>query len=165
MRSKKLTVGLLIVYLVALTWIILFKFQLSFTDFGHIRSINLIPFAGSVIINGKIYVREIIENVLAFIPFGVLIGMLWEKKSVFKKIVPVFAVSLLFETFQYIFALGATDITDLITNTLGGLIGIGIFFVFSKVFQEKAVFIINIISLICATLLMLLLAMLILVNL
>lgn len=165
MKSKKLTFGLLIVYLVALVWIILFKFQLSFDSLSHMRNINLIPFADSVIVNGKVYVREIIDNALAFIPFGILISTLWEEKPVLKRILPVFGMSLLFEVLQYVFALGTSDITDLITNTLGGFIGIGIFFVFAKVFKEKKNVIINIINLICAVLLILLLGILIVVNL
>lgn len=165
MKSKKLTLGLLIAYLAALVWIILFKFQLSFENFGHMRNVNLVPFAGSVIVNGEIYIGEIVDNVMAFIPFGILISALWKEKTVCKRILPVFLVSLLFEVLQYVLALGASDITDLITNTLGGCIGIGIFFIFSKVFKEKTNLVINIISMICAVLLMFLLALLILANL
>lgn len=165
MKSKKLTLGLLIVYLIALVWIILFKFQLSFEDLSRMRSINLIPFAGSVIVNGKVFVKEIIDNALAFIPFGILISSLWEEKPVLKRIMPVFGMSLLFEVLQYVLALGTSDITDLITNTLGGFIGIGIFFILAKVFKEKKNVIINTISLICAVLLIFLLGTLIVVNL
>ena len=50
MQSKKLTKGLFIVYLLALTWIIIFKLQLSFKDLDHFRGVNLIPFRGSVIV-------------------------------------------------------------------------------------------------------------------
>ena len=50
MQSKKITKGLLIVYLLALTWIIIFKLQFSFKDIDHLRSVNLIPFRGSVIV-------------------------------------------------------------------------------------------------------------------
>ena len=54
MQSKKLTKGLFIVYLLALTWIIIFKLQLSFKDLDHLRGVNLIPFRGYVIVNGTI---------------------------------------------------------------------------------------------------------------
>lgn len=52
MKSKKFTMGLLIFYLIVLTWIIIFKLQFSFENLPHIRNINLIPFGESVIING-----------------------------------------------------------------------------------------------------------------
>lgn len=54
LNSKKLTRGLLIVYLAALIWIIIFKMQLSFQGLPHLRNINLIPFAESMVTNGKI---------------------------------------------------------------------------------------------------------------
>ena len=60
--SKKVTLGLLIVYLAVLTWIILFKMELDIEALRKInlRSMNLIPFAGSVIVNGKVELSEII---------------------------------------------------------------------------------------------------------
>ena len=36
-------------------------------------------------------------------------------------------LSFVFEIMQFVFAVGATDITDVITNTLGTLIGVGIY--------------------------------------
>ena len=51
------------------------------------------------------------------------------------------------------FAIGATDITDLITNTSGGLIGLGIYFLLEKIFKEHTLAVINWISLICAVVL------------
>jgi Glycopeptide antibiotics resistance protein len=150
MQSKKLTQGLFVIYLLALTWIILFKLQFSFENLDHIRNINLIPFGGSVIVNGVIDFDEIINNAVAFIPFGVFMCMLQREKSFFQRIAPIFLASLFFETVQFIFAIGASDITDLITNTFGGVIGIGIFFIFSKIFKEKVYKVINIVSLIAA---------------
>ena len=55
MQSKKLTKGLFIVYLLALTWIIIFKLQLSFKDLDHLRGVNLIPFRGSVIVKSLLW--------------------------------------------------------------------------------------------------------------
>ncbi|MBZ6006972.1 VanZ family protein [Paraclostridium bifermentans] len=53
-----------------------------------------------------------------------------------KKILTIFGVSLLFEVTQFIFGLGASDITDLINNTLGGAIGILIYFILIKIFKS-----------------------------
>jgi hypothetical protein len=52
--QNKITAGLLVTYLFVLTWIILFKMQFSLQDLRHFtdfRGINLIPFAGTVIVN------------------------------------------------------------------------------------------------------------------
>lgn len=98
MKSKKFTMGLLIFYLIVLTWIIIFKLQFSFENLPHIRNINLIPFGESVIINGKMDFGEIIQNALVFIPFGVLMHVLWEEKPLIKQMAPVVAVSILLMT-------------------------------------------------------------------
>lgn len=132
MESKKITRCLLAVYLLALSWIIIFKMEFSFDNLPHIRNINLIPFGDSAITNGTVDVSEIINNLLAFIPFGIFTGMLLDEKSFIKKVLPVFFVSLAFETVQFIFAVGASDITDLLMNTTGGIIGTACFIFYLK---------------------------------
>src|SRR5699024_8423175 len=128
-RNQKIfTIGLLVIYLSLLTWIILFKMTLSFQKLPDLSGINLIPFAGSVIVNKQIDFSEIINNVLIFVPFGVYISMLKPDWAFLKKVAPIAGVSLLFEVLQFIFAIGGTDITDFIGNTFGGIIGIGIYF-------------------------------------
>lgn len=123
--------------------------QFSFQDLRHFadfRGINLIPFAGSVIKNDQIDIGEIIYNVFAFIPFGIYISMLKPSRSFLKKIVPIAGVSLLFEVLQFIFAIGGSDITDLMGNTLGGMIGVGVYFLFCKLFRTKANKILNVLA-------------------
>lgn len=164
MKSEKFTMGLLIFYLIVLTWIIIFKLQFSFENLPHIRNINLIPFGESVIINGKMDFGEIIQNALAFIPFGVLMHVLWEEKSMIKQMAPVVAVSLLYEIIQFLFAVGATDITDVIANSLGGMIGIIIAAIISKLSAKHWIKIINTVSFSCAIVLTAFIAMLILTN-
>lgn len=164
MRSKKVTLGLLIFYLIALIWIIIFKVQFSFENLPHIRNVNLIPFGESVIINGKIHLGEIIQNALAFIPMGLFIHILWEQKSLLKQVIPIICTSLLFEVIQFVFAIGATDITDIISNSLGGIIGIIIAVIISKMTRKNWIKLINIISLIGAITLTLLIAVLFLAN-
>ena len=165
MKSKKCTLGLLIFYLVALTWIILFKFQFSIADLPHLRNINLIPFGNSVIVNGTIDFSEIIQNLLAFVPYGLFIHILWEEKPLLKQFLPIICTSFLFEIVQYIFAIGGTDITDIITNSLGGFLGIVIAIAISKILNKNWIKVINVISLIGAILLTLFISMLLLANL
>lgn len=166
MKSKKLTLGLLIFYLVALTWIIVLKMQFPFSgNLPELRNINLIPFGGSLIVNGEVSFSEIIKNVLVFIPFGILISLLWERKSFVQKILPIVLTSFIFETLQFIFEIGASDITDIISNSFGGVIGIVITGVIAKIFKNNWQKIINIISLVGCIILTLFVAMLILANL
>lgn len=164
MKSRKITLGLFVFYLAALIWIILFKMQFSFSELSCIRNINLIPFGASVIVNGTVDFDEIIQNVLAFIPFGVFVHALWEKNPLLKKVIPIVLTSILFELLQFVFSIGASDITDVITNSLGGIIGIGIAIGISKMFKNSWKAVINILSLIGAVGLALLIAILTFVN-
>lgn len=165
-KQEILTICLLLVYLVVLTWIILFKMQFSFKELGYYRSINIVPFHESVIVNGGIEFSEIYDNILVFVPFGIYIGMIKRKWSFMKKADLIAGVSLLYEVLQFIFAIGASDITDIIGNTFGGIFGITIYLIFLKLFKTefKANKIINIIALVGTILAILLLAFLVLVN-
>lgn len=145
-NQKKITACLLAVYLFTLTWIIVFKMQFSFQGLPDFREINLIPFAGSANVNNQIEFNEIIYNVLAFIPFGIYISMLKSNWSFLKRITVIAGVSLLFEGLQFIFAIGASDITDFMGNTLGGIIGVGVYIVFCKLFSTKATKILNVLA-------------------
>lgn len=135
--EKKITMGLLIIYLLVITWIIVFKMTFSFQELPHFRNVNLIPFAGSAIINNQIDIVEIISNVLIFVPFGLYLSMLKPNWSFLKKVTPVATVSLFFEGIQFIFSIGGTDITDLMGNILGGVIGIGIYYILYRLLKEK----------------------------
>ena len=173
MESLKFAWGLLSVYLVVLTWIILFKMQFDVSLLSHmnLRSVNFIPFAESAVVNGRIDISEILLNIAAFIPFGFYVSMICQTDTFsfkggnfLRKVLPVFCVSLLYETLQYIFAIGASDITDLIGNTLGGIIGISIFSMFSAFLGAKAVKIFNGLAAAGTVIVLLFLGMLLLAN-
>lgn len=142
-KEHNITTALLCIYLVIVTWIILFKMQFSISSMPHYRNINLVPFAGSVIVNGKIHMGEIIDNLIIFIPVGVLLSMLKSQWPFWKKVLPIFSLSLLYEVLQYVLAVGATDITDVLSNTTGGIVGILIFGIFSKLFGDKTIKVLN----------------------
>jgi glycopeptide antibiotics resistance protein len=152
-RENKVTAVLFIIYCLILTWVILFKMQFSFAGLDHRRAVNLIPFAGSVIVNGKIYFGEIVDNFIAFVPVGVYIGMLKPEWPFLRKVYPVLGISLSYEVLQFIFAVGASDITDLISNTLGGAAGIGFLYLMKKILKEKTGKILNAMAMVCTVLL------------
>ena len=70
-RTDRLTYLLFAVYLTSLIWIILFKFDLSLTNIGTMRNINLTPYSGPTRINGEIVRSEMYLNMLIFMPFGI----------------------------------------------------------------------------------------------
>ena len=118
-KTNKLTKLLFFIYVTAILWIIVFKFDVPFSRLGYMRSINLIPFNESLVINGKLDFGEIIMNVLIFIPLGIYSDILFRKWTNGKKIFLFFFISLIFEVLQFILGVGASDITDVINNTLG----------------------------------------------
>ena len=163
-RQRNLTRILFAIYFLILVWILLFKMSFSLDELYKSRSINLIPFMGSVVVNGRIYINEIIDNILVFIPLGIYICMLKEDWPILRKISVGFFISLGIEVLQFILAIGATDITDLLGNTLGGILGIGVFYLFSKLFKNKTNKIINILALIVTILLVSMISILLLAN-
>lgn len=163
-KTNKLTNVLFIIYLIALFWIIVFKFNVPFS-YMRKRSINLIPFSESLILNGKLAFSEIIMNVVIFVPLGIYAGILFKRWIVGKNLFLFFLISLICEVFQFILGVGASDITDIINNTLGGIIGLMIYKGIEKVFKNsvKAQKFINIIAII-GTILMILLLLLLMIN-
>ncbi len=145
---KKLTMGLFVIYFIILTWVILFKMELdiSLLQKMNFRSVNLIPFSASLEINGKIDVSEIILNIIAFIPFGIYFSIMNSRWKFIQKTILFFGVSLFYEVMQYILAIGGSDITDLITNTLGGITGLGIYFLCSKLLGKNTIKVLNILA-------------------
>ncbi len=145
--QKKSSVVICGIYLVLLVWLVLFKFQVRFADLPHLRSINLIPFGEPLEVNDRIDVSESLYYILVFVPLGVYMGIFCPEWPLWKKVLPGFGLSLLLETAQYAFAIGASDITDILTNTLGTLLGVGLFAGFTRVWKEKAVTAVNAIGL------------------
>gem|GEM_PF-505175 len=135
-KTNKLTNVLFIIYLIALFWIIVFKFNVRLPSLRNMRSINLIPFSEPLILNGKIAFSEIIMNVVIFVPLGIYAGILFKRWSIGKKLFLFFLISLICEVFQFILNVGASDITDIINNTLGGIIGLMIYKGIEKAFKN-----------------------------
>ena len=157
MRKKDEKAGFLIwilffIYLALLVWIILFKMAFSLEGLPHIRNINLIPYGASVIVNGSLDKSELVNNIIIFLPLGLYLGMLSRRGKFWRNIAVIVGISLVLEICQYILAVGSTDITDLINNTIGGVIGLLIFFVLSKLFGKNTNKILGIIALICTIL-------------
>ncbi len=161
-KLTSLTIVLFIIYLIALFWIIVLKLSVHFSYMGNMRRINLIPFNELLILNGKPDFGEIIMNVLIFVPLGIYAGILFKRWITGKKIFFIFLISLICEGFQFIFALGTFDTTDIINNTLGGIIGLIIYKGIEKVLKNsvKAQKFVNIIATIGTVLMIVLLFLL-----
>lgn len=63
--------------------------------------------------------------------------MNWHESNFKRKCILIFSTSLILEVFQYILTVGGTGITGLITNTCGGMTGIGLYWSAVKIFRGK----------------------------
>jgi len=147
-KRNSLTIALSVIYTLLLISIILFKLPFYSGKSEGIRVINLIPLQGSFDENGVILLREIIYNILLFIPLGIYICMLQSEWPFIKKVLPIISLTLAFETAQFIFAIGRTDITDMLGNTLGGILGIGIYTLLFKILGNRTVKMVNMLALV-----------------
>lgn len=172
LSSRRLTWGLFVVYFLILTWLILGKMQpnwdwlLCLLD-GHsgMRSLNLIPFAAPRIINGQPDYSEVWQNLLVFLPFGLYMGLLRPKHPLFLRLLPAFLTSLLFELIQLFSGIGAADVTDLLSNTAGALLGLLLMALLSRILKPRTLPVANLLASICTLLLLALIAALLLANL
>ena len=126
------------IYLLLLTWLVLGKFTFHPDRF---RGVNWIPFYYTE--ENSWHFREVVYNVLAFVPAGVYASAFLAKKPVWARILPVFGLSVLYETLQWVLVIGMTDVTDVLMNTLGGLIGLGLFRLLGKIFPRRRMAVIN----------------------
>ncbi len=117
-------------YAVLLVWLVLFK--MDFFVPNRPRTINWIPFFYQF--KQHTAYMEGMANLLAFVPLGLYLKM--AGVSAKKIILGGAAVSLAFEVIQFAFAMGVSDITDLITNTLGTACGVWAYLLLRKVAKK-----------------------------
>ncbi|MDT3424943.1 glycopeptide antibiotics resistance protein [Paenibacillus forsythiae] len=107
-----------------------------------LRSINLIPFHTiGVFFTEPMDIQRaltnICGNIVIFVPLGIFISYIGMKRSLGFKACILLMTALLFEILQYIFALGSSDVDDILLNFSGGLIGIAIYSVLSKIIKSR----------------------------
>ena len=84
---------------------------------------------------------ELISNAVVFIPFGFFLSeslSSWKQLRVWRQIGYVtlasFILSLCIECLQLVFRVGFFEVTDLVMNTVGGFVGVGVALAGRKVF-------------------------------
>ena len=143
-KQKRLSCIVFGVYFILLVWLVLFKFATSLSAIPSIRGINLIPFYYSQ--ETSAHLTEVLYNIIVFIPLGVYVQIFKENWKTATKCMAVFSTSFLFEAVQFIFAIGASDITDIIGNTLGGIVGILFCIMMKKIAPKKFISLINVLG-------------------
>ena len=103
--------------------------------FNHPYSpMNMVSFVDVLTGRGD-FVRQILLNVIMMVPFGFLFPMTRTPAAGFgRTVISCFLVSLGIELLQpLINGLRSADITDLITNTIGGMVGYVLYIVFTPI--------------------------------
>lgn len=121
--------SLMYVYLVLVLYVTLMPFTipLGATNNLFLDTANFIPFR-DLRLNYGGAVREIILNIIMMVPFGFLYPII-QKKGILSTILGTFLFSFIIEGSQLLSSWWSSlhsrsfDVTDLITNTVGGLIG------------------------------------------
>ncbi len=131
-----------ILYFVVLTYLVLFKYSLI--KFLHIE---FIMDTGIIAENTNIHLNlfqnislffshwnllwskiNILFNIVAFSPIGVLVARKWKsKKIILVTLIMGLGISLTYETIQIVFHIGDFDVDDIFLNTLGAVLGLGIY--------------------------------------
>lgn len=145
-KRSALTLALFAVYLLALVWLILFKLQFFIPATTEGRIVNWIPLLGSFDDQGLLLFSEIRANLLAFLPLGVYLSMLDLPRSFWRKALAMAGLAFVFETIQFIFAIGRADITDVLSNTLGGVVGLGLYALLRKVLKGRTNEVLNVLA-------------------
>ena len=124
--TKKLTIGLLVGYvLVILGETVIFR-----------TPTTRLHFQPQLFWSYKVWdiqKEQIIANVLAYIPLGLLAGRLWKWKGVLAGI----GLSITSELLQLITRRGLCELDDALHNTLGTLIGVSIIIICEKVIKTR----------------------------
>ena len=131
-RADRITRLLLVVYLLVITWILLFKLGVQFSYMAE-RRINILPFREVIRGYARLDRMETLLNVFIFVPMGLYVGVLFRNWTLGAKLAIFLLISVGFETLQYVFRIGAFDATDLVTNTLGGLLGLLLYVAMEKI--------------------------------
>ncbi len=122
-RSRRVTVALLVVYLLVLARITLWPSLGPDDGFDVVRAVlawlddHGIPLTYSA--------TELVANIVLFVPFGVLVGLLRGRTWVVVAL--GLATSLVIETTQLLLLPDrVADVRDLLANTLGTAVGLGV---------------------------------------
>ena len=136
-NNQRKTCVLFGAYCLVLLWIVLFKLAFSVEDIRALqaaRSVNWIPFSYGADV-GRFHRKETVLNVLVFIPLGLYFGMFGLKPG--KALALGLGISLGLELCQLLFAIGATDVTDLLTNTFGTALGLFLYALLKILYRDK----------------------------
>ena len=132
-----------VIYIFLLLRFTLFKYapltRLWDAFFLRNREYSIIPFRATYgMIRGLSPLRlieNLAGNIILFVPFGILLPLALGIKR--KTILFGCLASCMIEILQFVFAMGTSDIDDIILNTLGTVFGYVIYIIAKHIFMER----------------------------
>lgn len=124
------------IFFIVFTTIILFNLPIDFKPKQYILNLQPLKWMWEGNIKHRI-MTEIGPNIMLFIPFGIFTPIAFKRmRKIYMTALAAFIFAFSVEFFQY-FIGRSSDIDDLIANLSGGIIGYGIFKIFSYLFKNK----------------------------
>ncbi len=136
-----------VLYLIVLVWVVLLKYSDidSLEDNYHIlKNMGIIDRLLLFIVPFKSFdFRDILLNIILFIPFGFLILFLKEDLKIYHILLIGFEASFCFEVIQLLTLLGGFSTSDIISNILGTVFGFILFKIIISKESKKNMFVAN----------------------
>lgn len=138
--NKKMLITLFGIYIIVLLYVLFFcrygaEISITYNDWLH-NMYNLIPFRNlydflTAPVKATDYyiilLKNVLGNLVLFLPFGFFLPALFSKCANFKKLFLITLITLfILELVQFLTMLGAFDINDIILNLLGAIVGFSI---------------------------------------
>lgn len=135
-RHKKFLLHKELIYLIAITYVLCLFYVVTFQDNNYGVS-NYVPFKEifRYSIGSKKFIKNILGNIMLFIPYGFLSSYLLRNKKISVTFILSLIVSSTIEVVQYYIG-RVFDIDDIILNVLGGIIG-GLLFIGIDAIRSK----------------------------
>lgn len=149
-KLKIINIVCLISYFIFLIWLLLLKQNYTIST---IKALYKPDYHGDFVLHFTkwedgyfhLYVIDIIENILIFVPLGALLLISFKNIKWYYLLIIAILLPILIELTQYFSHIGVGDIKDIITNTSGSIIGYISALILYKHINKKAFTIIQII--------------------
>ena len=140
-RIRWLGTILFLAYLCLLVYLMFFFEGYGRTDAGRQYMYNLVPLQEirRFLMHWRtLGIRAVLENlvgnIVGFVPFGFILPLIYKRKRRLWLITLLtLEFSLMIELTQLVLKVGSCDVDDVILNTLGGMLGYGLFYMCNRI--------------------------------
>lgn len=134
-KKEKILIGIYIIFFMYLCLMFWEVFMGSYRSHSQVRQYNLYPFATirEFIVHSSKYSFNVIfinlaANIITFMPLGFFITLILRKKIKLMNTASICVfIIICIEIVQFILNVGVLDIDDVILNTMGCVLGFGIY--------------------------------------